>query len=179
MKNSKLTLAYWLVWITGYGSFVLAGVLLILGVHYSFQPEAYDGMTISGNMISINITEGGAESGATINDHPAWLIWLAFLRGTAILVVVGVMSRFGVKIIKAVQKGRIFIKDNSRRFRSIGAGFLVLMVITFFEFSVGPGNTSFTAQMKFGYLLAALSSFILAEIFEEGARLEEESKLTV
>lgn len=63
--------------------------------------------------------------------------------------------------------------------KRIGLGFLILTALTFADVTVFGNVHQLELDLKMGYLLAALFAYILAEIFQEGNRLEEESKLTV
>lgn len=178
MTTSKLSLAYWLVWITGYGSFLLAGLFFFIGIHFSVQPDVYEGIHFSGTSFSMEIVDGEHQSGG-IPEHSLPLVWLALARAAAFFVLVGLMSILGMRIIRTVRNGRVFSADTPQRFRYIGYGFLLMTAIAAIDISLEAGATAVGLELKLGYLLASLFAFILAEIFREGNRLEEESKLTV
>lgn len=178
-KNSKLKIAYWLVWITGYGSFFLGGLFLLIAIHFSIAPHHYDSMQLSSTMFSIEIADGAVQTSGKLSEAPLWQVWMVFLQGLVIFTVIGLMCIYGMKIIQSVRNGRVFNTDNPKWFQRIGLGFLILTALTFADVTVSGNVHQLELDLKMGYLLAALFAYILAEIFQEGNRLEEESKLTV
>ncbi|MCH8546993.1 MAG: DUF2975 domain-containing protein [Cryomorphaceae bacterium] len=177
-KNSKLTVAYWLVWLTGYGSFFLGGLFLLIAIHFSFAPHHYDSLELSSTMFSVQVVDGNLQT-TNLSQASLWRIWLVFLQGLAIFSIIGVMCIYGRRIIQSVRKGKVFNVNNPKWFQRIGLGFLILAALTFADVTLSGEVYKLEMNLKGGYILAALFAYILAEIFQEGNRLDEESKLTV
>ncbi|TVQ76945.1 MAG: DUF2975 domain-containing protein [Flavobacteriales bacterium] len=177
-NNSKLRIAYWLVAILGYFAFFLGILYFLIAIHFSIAPEYYNSLQLSSTMLKIEVKDGLVVS-SNLSNMPLWLIWLVFLQGIAIFCTIGIMCNFGKRIIQAVREAKVFSDKNPNLFRKIGLGFLILAGLSLFDIGITGDVQKFEIQFKMSYILAALFAYILAEIFQEGNRLEEESKFTV
>lgn len=96
------------------------------------------------------------------------------------------------KLISNVKKNHIFVTENSKFFKKLGVGTLVLWgveFITSFIFSLLVGNSIYfdTVQfeakidLKIDFTLIIFSLFliVLSHIFNQGIRLQEEKDLTI
>ncbi len=117
--------------------------------------------------------------GTPLTELYHWNVWWLFLQGILGFAAYGFIFLFARRIVQLVQRGKMFSPNQVKWFISIGIGFSILAVIVFFvpDFTAEEGRIKFS--FNFGYILAAIVSFIMAEIFQEGNRLNEESKLTV
>ena len=89
-------------------------------------------------------------------------------------------------IIQSVKRLGSFHLNNIISFRRIGKYSILYFILTLFYFGLTFNNSLYFGQggfsqtsISFTPLLFALISFILAEIFKEGNKLQQENELTV
>ncbi len=84
-----------------------------------------------------------------------------------------------LKIIYSLKHIQTFRQRNVLSFRKIGKYLLIVFVFSIFNFwdFTNGGFFKFTIELTFPIL--SLTAFILAEIFKEGNKLQEENQLTV
>jgi len=82
-------------------------------------------------------------------------------------------------IIQSVKSFSTFKQKNILSFKRIGKYLLIYFIVTSYtEIHYNEGGTS-TLDFNFTALLLMLTSFIMAEIFKEGSKLQQENDLTV
>lgn len=87
--------------------------------------------------------------------------------------------RYVLKIIASVRHLETFRSQNVRYFQNIGKLFFIWLAVAFFHLSPLPDGEQITLSLELKYAVCALAAFVLAEVFKEGNRLEEENKLTI
>ena len=84
-----------------------------------------------------------------------------------------------IKVINSLKSVDTFKKENIKAFRKMGYVFIALFTIHMFAVDQNSEGFELRLSIPLNYLLAVLGCFILAEIFKEGNKLMEESKLTI
>lgn len=106
-------------------------------------------------------------------------LYLVYLQYPAMLFLLYLSIREFVKVIKSVGAVETFKNSNIQSFRRIGKYqlfFFVLSIVTYVVFKQG---NFLKVSIAFTPLLLSLLAFVMAEIFKEGNKLQEENQLTV
>lgn len=176
-KNFKLTLAHWLVRIIGICVFVFAALFFFVGIHLAIAPHHYDWLHLSSEIFIYDCVKGELVRPGP-PERSLWTLWF-FLENLIFYLILGVIFIYFGKILHSVRNGMVFRNEMPGWLRRIGLCFLIIAPLVIFHIGPTEKGFQFGTHMHLGYLLAGLFAFVLAEIFKEGSRLNEESKLTV
>lgn len=125
------------------------------------------------------------DHGFTINDYPleklsAVTLVFNLTQYSAFFILLILIFTKVLQVIGSLKNWKTFSQNNVHHFRKIGSFLLIIAALTsvgFMHSQSGQINLSF--YLPISWLAAALSAFLLAEIFKEGQQLAEEQKLTV
>ena len=113
-------------------------------------------------------------------------IYLIYFKFTCIFIFLFLSIKEFQNIIQSVKRLDTFRLNNIISFRRIGKYSILYFILTLLYFILSFNNTLYFGQggfsqtsISFTPLLFALISFILAEIFKEGNKLQQEYELTV
>lgn len=113
-------------------------------------------------------------------------IYLIYFKFTCIFILLFLSIKEFQNIIQSVKRLDTFRRNNILSFRQIGKYSILYFILTLLYFTLTFDNTLYFGQggfsqtsISFTPLLFALISFILAEIFKEGNKLQQENELTV
>ena len=113
-------------------------------------------------------------------------IYLIYFKFTCIFILLFLSIKEFQNIIQSVKRLDTFRLNNIISFRRIGKYSILYFILTLLYFILSFNNTLYFGQggfsqtsISFTPLLFALISFILAEIFKEGNKLQQENELTV
>ena len=113
-------------------------------------------------------------------------IYLIYFKFTCIFILLFLSIKQFQNIIQSVKRLDTFRLNNIISFRRIGKYSILYFILTLLYFILSFNNTLYFGQggfsqtsISFTPLLFALISFILAEIFKEGNKLQQENELTV
>lgn len=84
-----------------------------------------------------------------------------------------------VRIIQSIRSLSAFREDSIRHFKRIAGLMLTSFIISSFGMSFVDASLSLKFSPELQYLLFALVSMVLAEVFKEGNRLWEDNQLTI
>ena len=169
---------------------ILAIVLSVLGlipdsvqdhVVISNSKDIETQVIISNDNVS-NIADHATLRSALANEGGMFLI----LSGTLVFLILSLYITFLLKkILNSLSEGIPFTMENSKRIRLISYAIMVLSPLGFI-FNLLTDNIgqskSFSVSLSFSdlaTLFLGLIIFIIAEIFKEGYRMQEEQKLIV
>lgn len=129
-------------------------------------------------------TGGGVPLSPPLSEFGAFYFYFACIRSLTMVAILFKIIQLSIRIIQSISSLETFRFENVFSFRKMGQLFLIWFVVaipsikTLTEFGVTIGVTM-TASLDFKYALFALVCFVLAEIFKEGNKLMEETKLTI
>lgn len=113
-------------------------------------------------------------------------IYLIYFKFTCIFILLFLSIKEFQNIIQSVKRLDTFRLNNILSFRQIGKYSILYFILTLLYFILNFNNTLYFGQggfsqtsISFTPLFFALISFILAEIFKEGNKLQQENELTV
>ncbi len=106
------------------------------------------------------------------------IYWL-YIRTALFILLTLLILRSIFQVLRSISHAETFHKANAHHFRSIGSYTLILFVLGSFNFGMYQGEGQFFFQLAFGPLLFALAAFVLAEVFREGSKLQEDKNLVV
>ncbi|GAA4645921.1 hypothetical protein GCM10023115_38810 [Pontixanthobacter gangjinensis] len=84
-----------------------------------------------------------------------------------------------VKVISSIKSLNAFRKESIAEFRKIGMFIFLVFLIGAVKLSYINNSLSIEFSPDLEYLLIALLSWVIAEVFKEGNRLWEENELTI
>ncbi|QCK15666.1 DUF2975 domain-containing protein [Mangrovivirga cuniculi] len=119
------------------------------------------------------------EKGVPVSEVPSMYIYLWSVKYICYYIVLFFIVTIAIKIIKSIKSLSTFKSENVQSFRKIGLLFILLMLISSFSILAINGEVSIKLDFDFNYLIWALISFVMAEVFSEGNKLMEENKLTI
>jgi hypothetical protein len=155
-------------------------ILITLGLAYvlfSGDMDVLSIVTFSDSGLVLSTDRGGQAEAA----KPLALGLLVFYGSKAILVLgcYVFIIRECLKIISSLKSLDTFRGDNIKSFQRVGQWFVLLFLLSVVQISQPEGAWEITLAFDPSYLLGTLVCYLLAEIFREGNRLMEESKLTI
>jgi len=140
------------------------------------------------SMIPFNYTSTNKwKYNSSINDHDIYNInnittysyCVIYLKFMTMLILLHLCIKEYQNIIQSVKSFSTFKQKNILSFKRIGKYLLIYFIVTSYtEIHYNEGGTS-TLDFNFTALLLMLTSFIMAEIFKEGSKLQQENDLTV
>ena len=167
--------------------FMLASFLGLLAmlILYFTKPGLLDAVQIDFGQNQVGISLTSDETSPLAKKHALPQLTVAallfnWLKFCAMLVLLTLLFQRALRIIQSLQNWKTFSQMNVHHFRSIGYYLLILAAlasVNFLQFANSAGTLSFSLPL--GWFAAALSAFVLAEIFKEGQQLAEEQKFTV
>lgn len=176
-------------------SFIFTSIIFI---HIQIDREAYNGIKINHTGdTSTTFSIGSIKSHSDKLNDPynevyvlekltTITIYLIYFKFTCIFILLFLSIKEFQNIIQSVKRLDTFRRNNILSFRQIGKYSILYFILTLLYFTLTFDNTLYFGQggfsqtsISFTPLLFALISFILAEIFKEGNKLQQENELTV
>ena len=169
----------------------------IIFIHIQIDREAYNDLKINHTGISTTFSIGLNKSSSDKWKNPyndvyviekltTTTIHLIYFKFTSIFILLFLSIKEFQNIIQSVKRLDTFRLNNIMSFRQIGKYLILYFILTLLYFILSFNNTLYFGQggfsqtsISFTPLLFALISFILAEIFKEGNKLQQENELTV
>ncbi|NQY27942.1 MAG: DUF2975 domain-containing protein [Flavobacteriaceae bacterium] len=175
-------------------SFILTTVIFI---HIQIDREAYNDIKINytgtPTTFSIGLNKSYSDKWKdpynevyVLEKLTTTTIYLIYFKFTCIFILLFLSIKEFQNIIQSVKRLDTFRLNNILSFRQIGKYSILYFILTLLYFILSFNNTLYFGQggfsqtsISFTPLLFALISFILAEIFKEGNKLQQENELTV
>ena len=176
-------------------SFILTTVIFI---HIQIDKEVYNNIKI--NHTGDTTTTFSIDSNKSHSDKwkdpynevyvleklTTTTIYLIYFKFTCIFILLFLSIKEFQNIIQSAKRLDAFRLNNILSFRRIGKYSILYFILTLLYFILSFNNTLYFGQggfsqtsISFTPLLFALISFILAEIFNEGNKLQQENELTI
>lgn len=181
-KNRILKVSAWSFRFLAGLMMVMVGLITLGFLYWLVSPESVSGWYIKSQDGFYNIfwQEASAKSEhLALTDFSIGMASWIFVKMTVACVLMYSIFRRALRVVNSIKSLETFKDQNVGHFRNIGGLFLWLAILDSFQVLIVEGHFSFHFQVPFSMLLAALISFLLAEIFKEGNRLMEENQLTV
>jgi hypothetical protein len=126
----------------------------------------------------ISVTGENGETITSPQNNTASVLF-NFIKAEAVLLLLALVFSRALRVLQSLKSWETFNEKNVEHFRRVGLYFLLIAPLMTFSYSNFSGTSSVSFNFPFSWLCAALSAFVLAEIFKEGQHLAEEQKLTV
>ncbi len=126
-----------------------------------------------------NSERQAAGNGILINEIQPASLYFIYFQLMIVLILAWLIIREFKNVIRSVQQLQSFKSQNVESFRKMAIYFLGIFFLTSFSFYVMEDKGSFTFDLDLKFAMLAIASYILAEIFKEGNRLQEEQQFTV
>ena len=178
--------------------YILSFVLItIVFIHIQIDKEAYNDLKINQTdpqtTLSVGINKRYSDKWKNpynevyvLGKLTTTTIYLIYFKFTCIFALLFLSIKEFQNIIQSVKRLDTFRLNNILSFRKIGKYLILYFVLTLLYFLLTFENTLYFGQggfnqtsISFTPLLFALISFILAEIFKEGNKLQQENELTI
>lgn len=180
-------------------TYILSIILTtIIFIHIQINREAYNDIKINNTgtpttTFSIGLNKNYSDKWKdpynevyVLGKLTTTTIYLIYFKFTCIFILLFLSIKEFQNIIKSVKRLDTFRLNNILSFRQIGIYSILYFILTLLYFTLTFNNTLYFGQggfsqtsISFTPLLFALISFILAEIFKEGNKLQQENELTV
>ncbi len=172
-------------------------VITIIFIHIQIDKEAYNNLKINHTDPQTTLSVGINKSYSDKWENPynevyvlgkftTTTIYLIYFKFTCIFALLFLSIKEFQNIIQSVKRLDTFRLNNNISFRKIGKYLILYFVLTLLYFTLTFKNSLYFGQggfsqtsISFTPLLFALISFILAEIFKEGNKLQQEKDLTI
>jgi hypothetical protein len=172
-------------------------VITIIFIHIQIDKEAYNDLKINDTNPQTTFSVGINKSYSDKWENPynevyvlekltTTTIYLIYFKFTCIFALLFLSIKEFQNIIQSVKRLDTFRLNNILSFRKIGKYLILYFMLTLLYFTLSFKNTLYFGQggfsqtsISFTPLLFALISFILAEIFKEGNKLQQENELTI
>ncbi len=172
-------------------------VITIIFIRIQIDKEAYNDLKINHTDPQTTLSVGINKSYSDKWENPynevyvlgkltTTIIYLIYFKFTCIFALLFLSIKEFQNIIQSVKRLDTFRLNNNISFRKIGKYLILYFVLTLLYFTLTFKNSLYFGQggfsqtsISFTPLLFALISFILAEIFKEGNKLQQEKDLTI
>jgi hypothetical protein len=172
-------------------------VITIIFIHIQIDKEAYNDLKINHTDPQTTLSVGINKSYSNKWENPynevyvlekltTTTIYLIYFKFACIFALLFLSIKEFQNIIQSVKRLDTFRLNNILSFRKIGKYLILYFMLTLLYFTLSFKNTLYFGQggfsqtsISFTPLLFALISFILAEIFKEGNKLQQENELTI
>ncbi|MDO1502348.1 DUF2975 domain-containing protein [Winogradskyella maritima] len=169
------------------GAIALTGLLIYIEI----DQNAFKGVEIkiansSNSAFGYHITGSETYRGAEANESPFTIDkiktltkYVFYLKSIGILFLIFVAFNSFEKIMLSVKSLKTFSSGNDKLFKRIGfciLGILVLQSYTVMRYNYGM---QMKISVNFVYIIYALIAFVMAQIFKEAHKLQEENDLTI
>ncbi len=192
-KNILLNLGIIICKILYFSYAVIFAAFLVFFVHHQVKPSAYANIDVaivtgtSQMFFARTKTYKDQIGDKVLEDSEVFVLnklkksslYFNFVKFSLLVFLMFLVVKEFQKIIESVKEVRTFQKRNIKSFRKIGRyllGIFVLVSYSSYIFEEG-GTSSFCISLEL--LIFVLIAFIMSEIFEEGSKLWENSKLTI
>lgn len=145
-----------------------------IGLNKSYSDNWKDPSTLKGNEVNV------------LKKSTTTTIYLIYFKFTCIFILLFLSIKEFQNIIQSVKRLDTFRQNNIISFRQIGKYSILYFLLILLYFALSFNNSLYFGQgtfsqtsISFTPLLFALISFILAEVFKEGNKLQQENELTV
>ena len=160
---------------------------LILMVVYQVAPEKVsefrftplDGTIDLVDIKAISVGDTSVKDSLAIGEIQPIFFYLIYVQLFTIFILTWLAIKEVRKVIRSLQQLHTFQDYNVIAFRKIGLYFLINFVLSCFSFFIVGKTVELTFDFDIYFATLAVTSYILAEIFKEGNRLQEEHQLTV
>lgn len=133
----------------------------------------------SGNLF-FSTNQGNSGSPNDLTESSLWSISLKFILLIFQTYVFWRISKIALTITQSIKSFTTFNLQNAKSFKKLGNLVLVIFALQLIEIlPEEDGGFQITLGLQFGPLLMALVFYILAEVFKEGNKLQEEQNLTI
>ncbi len=112
-------------------------------------------------------------------DLNAWFLEFIFVKRLLQMILVFLILRIGSRMIASIQNLQTFTSSNISNFKRMGFLFLLALLISIPDLKPNGDGFEMSLTIGLGYGIASLACYLLAEIFKEGNRLLEDSKLMI
>jgi hypothetical protein len=172
-------------------------VITIIFIHIQIDKEAYNDLKINHTDPQTTLSVGINKSYSDKWENPynevyvlekltTTTIYLIYFKFACIFALLFLSIKEFQNIIQSVKRLDTFRLNNILSFRKIGKYLILYFMLTLLFFTLSFKNSLYFWQggfiqtsISFTPLLFALISFILAEIFKEGNKLQQENELTI
>ena len=115
----------------------------------------------------------------TTDKATTFSLYIIYLKYILILLLTYLCINEFQKIIQTTKKYNPFLKNNIKSFRSIGKYLIVYFITTSVSITYYQDGGFSKISLSIGSITLIIVSFILAEIFKEGNKLQQENELTI
>lgn len=195
-KNKLLNIAITICKFTKLIYILLFITATVFFIHFQIDREAYNEFdakinhTATPTTFSIGLNKSYSDKwkdSSTLKDNEVYVldklttttIYLTYFKISCVIILLFLSIKEFQNVIQSVKTLNTFHLNNILSFRRIGKYSIIYFILTFNNtFYFEQGGYSHTS-LSFTPLLFAIISFILAEIFKEGNKLQQENELTV
>ena len=164
-------------------SLLLAAVtytlLLAMVIYWHIDPSYFENWYIATPFYagSANFTVHNSPVGQAmnLNDIGSPMIYWLFLRTSLFFLLVFFALKKVLTVLLSVKNRGAFQQESIRQFRHLAMIGMIYALIYAFNFGVVNGQALFHFKLPFEPLLFATACLVLAGIFKEGTRLNEDS----
>ena len=152
---------------------IMAGI-----IHWHFEPSFYSDWDVTryfapSEGIGFANFDISNDKISLSNVSNAIIYWFV-IKLSVMLFLANLVLAKGLEIFKSIKSLNIFYTENIKHFKSIGKYTLIIFLINSIYLYMGNGSENYALVFKLEILLFSLASFIIAEIFVEGKKLQGE-----
>jgi hypothetical protein len=178
MDNRVINSAIWLCRISLVLTFAVFLAALFVAIHLQINPAAYSDWYLvdpfKAGMADFKLTFD-EEKGYVLKELSSAIVFWLLFRLTGFIVLIWLIFRQILGVLNALGNLNVFYAENIRRFKQIALFGIILAVWSSFNIGIDQEISTLSFTLPLGPVLFAVGSRVLAEIFEEGKRLHEDS----
>lgn len=178
MDNRIINSAIWLCRVTLVLTFAVFIAALFVAIHSRISPATYSDWYLvdpfKAGMADFQLVFH-QEKGYALNELNNMVVFWLLFRLVGFVVLIWLIFRQILGILHALGDLNVFYAENIHRFRQIALFGVILAIWSSFNIRIDSAVSALSFTLPLGPLLFAVASRVLAEIFQEGRRLHEDS----
>lgn len=179
MKNKILRIATILAKVFLAMDVLLAGILLFLMISWAFGAGFFESISVEHDASIFKFNTKPALEGIPLSEYGSIQFYFICLQALVLTVLSFLIIQLSIKVINSIKSLETFRMENVNSFQKMGKLFMVWFFVDIPSIVQNAYTTSFSAELGLKYIVFAIICFVLAEIFSEGNKLMEDSKLTI
>jgi len=180
MNNISLSFGRLITRVCVFAFYFFIIVFLIMPALFYFNPLWIDSLGFTVDAEGFQFSAASDSSAMKLSTFPLAMFLFMWAKMLAQSILLLFIFKNFLNVVDSVKAYDSFKKQNVRAFERIAFCFLIFWIISIF--SVLPSNGAATVvsmRLTFTSLYLSAIAFIMAGIFKEGNKLQEENKLTV
>ncbi|MEO9870048.1 DUF2975 domain-containing protein [Ekhidna sp.] len=179
MKNNLLKLSIAVARFILVLDIFLAVLLVFFMIAWQIDVSIFDSIKMVNDSSVFKFQTSPSAEGIPLSDYGNFYFYFTCLKALIITGIIYLVLKIAIRIVRSISSIETFRIENVKSFRKMGKLFLLWFGIGLVSIKEIESSMRLITELNLQYAIWALICFILAEIFSEGNKLQEDHKLTI